>query len=69
MVATRDQRSGTDSIGGGIGAPVRHPIFFENFAVRFPEKEIEEKHRSISDRVAVDFGAGLGARVHGRYPM
>jgi hypothetical protein len=41
--------------------------FFENFAARFPEKELEEG-RTISDRAAVDFGAGLGARVHGRYP-
>jgi hypothetical protein len=28
----------------------------------------KRKNRSISDRAAVDFGAGQGARVHGRYP-
>ena len=43
-------------------------IFFENFAAQFPEKELGQTAGSMSERVAVDFGAGLGARVHGRYP-
>jgi hypothetical protein len=42
--------------------------FFRNFAARFPEKELRDRTGSISKRVVVDFGAGQGARVHGRYP-
>ena len=42
-------------------------FFFENFAARFPEKDIEEKGLRHKQG-CVDFGAGPGVRVHGRYP-
>jgi hypothetical protein len=44
----------------------RARTFFENFVAPFPENN--KRNQVDAGCVAVDCGAGLGARVHGRHP-
>jgi hypothetical protein len=54
----------------GIPSPdcVKSFFIFLRTSPRDFRRKNKRKTDSISGRAAVDFGAGLGARVHGRYP-